>query len=257
MDLVCGVGLDEVDVLVFLDCFLHKFLSHSLFLAFLVGSAEAEVAALAVDCLLEYERLARVCRLDFFDEREESFFNHLCVRIREAVEDECVNVSVAEHVCEIWLHLAVSAASEAEQLQACHTHQLHRIAHARTACADALGVARSEYADPVTERRFDRLQHSSFLYADLYGILLTVDRKIEHAFLHGVVHILDNDEVVFFFSVSGRFGCSIEPFPVLLDVQVITSERYAHCVGRTVHVSVVRKHGNHGRIGLEKHCKAG
>ena len=47
----------------------------------------------------------------------------------------------AEDICEIRLHLAVSAASEAEELQACASHQLHRIAHSSTAGADAMSVA--------------------------------------------------------------------------------------------------------------------
>ena len=35
------------------------------------------------------------------------------------------------------------------------------------------------------------------------------------------------------------------PFTVFLDVEVVASERNAHCVGRTVHVSVIREDGDH------------
>ena len=66
--------------------------------------------------------------------------------------DKGVNLCVAENVSEIRLHLAVSAASEAEELKACAAHQLHRVAHAGAAGAYAMGEARTEDSDAVLER---------------------------------------------------------------------------------------------------------
>ena len=78
--------------------------------------------------------------LDLLDEREESLVDHLCIRIRERVEYEGVNLSVAEDLCEIRLELTVSAAAEAEELESCAAHELHRVAHAGAACADSVSV---------------------------------------------------------------------------------------------------------------------
>ena len=77
---------------------------------------KVEVSSFATDSLLENERNVRMSSLELLDEWEESFLDHLCIWIRERVEDESIDISVAKNLCKVRLHLAVTAAAKAKEL---------------------------------------------------------------------------------------------------------------------------------------------
>ena len=135
MQIVGRIGLNEIYVFILLACLLHELGSRLLLLPFLLLGRAVEVSSLAIYRLLENQRNVRMRLLQLFDEREESFTYHLRIRIGERVEDEGIHVCIAEDIRIVWLHLAIAAAGDAEELKAGLAHELPYAAHAGTARA--------------------------------------------------------------------------------------------------------------------------
>ena len=161
--------------------------------------------------------------LNLLDEREQPLLDLLRSRVGERVEHECVHVGGAKHVREIWLELAVAAASEAQELESGHSGKLIRVGHPGSGSADSVREAGSEYSDPVTERIIDGLDDSTFVDTDLDGLLLAQDRQVHKALVHGTVQIADKHDVVVRFLVVRHLGGGPEPLSVFLYVKVIAS----------------------------------
>ena len=187
-------------------------------------------------------------RLDLLYERNDTFLDHLSIRIREGIENESIDIRIAKHISKVRLHLAVSAAAQIENLQACITHKLRRVTHAGTACADSVSEAGSEDTDTVTERRLQTLYHGSLLDSDLDRVKFAVDREVEHALLHAIVHILQHDE---FLALPGIINgvasrVSIKPFSIFLYIEVETSGSHSHCRIVVIHICI---------ISLDRYCR--
>ncbi len=146
-----SVGFDEIDILVFSACLLHQFLGHLLLGGLFLVQFDVEVAVPAVDAADEYYRNARMGAPDSIDEREQTLLYDLGGRIRECIEHVGVGVDILKHSGEVGLHLAVAAHAEGQDLHAGVTHELHGVAHARAAGADAVGVGGTVEHDLVAE----------------------------------------------------------------------------------------------------------
>ena len=94
---------DEIDVLVFLACYLHKAVCHRHLCGFLLLCGEVEIAAFPADCLLENERDIGMSGLNSLNEGEKALIDHFCIRIREGIEDIGVHIGSGEGLCEIAL----------------------------------------------------------------------------------------------------------------------------------------------------------
>ena len=129
------------------------------------------------------------------------------------------------------------------------TGELVRIAHARAADADALRETGSEDAHAVAEGRRQRLQALARRHADLQAVKLTVHRQIEHALLHGIVHVRNQGDALPF---PAFLRGSELPANSLLDIEVETAQGDAHRVGGVVLVTVSAANGDRRRIGAEK-----
>ena len=106
-----GVGMDVIDILVFLACYLHQAVHH--FDPGRLGKVclLVEVTPFPVDGMLENQRFSGVGSLDFLDEGEESLTDLFRCRIGECVENECIHICCCEDIGEIVLELAVAAAA--------------------------------------------------------------------------------------------------------------------------------------------------
>ena len=78
---VGGVSADEIHVLIKFACQFHHAVGHFHLGCFNLLCPLVEVPFFAVDCLLEYERNSRMCGLKLFDEREQTFLYHCCIRV--------------------------------------------------------------------------------------------------------------------------------------------------------------------------------
>ena len=113
------IRLNEIYMVVFLHDLLHHPVSGLLLRSPIGISGPREITSLDVDGLLEYKRNTGVSRLDLLNERNDTFLDHLSIRIREGIENESIDICIAKHLSKIRLHLAVSAAAQIENLQAC------------------------------------------------------------------------------------------------------------------------------------------
>ena len=247
----------EIDIRIFLHRYIHKTVNHFHSVSLALVAARVEVAALPVDGLLEDHRDSRMSGLNLLDEREQPLLDLLRSRVGERVEHECVHVGGAKHVREIWLELAVAAASEAQELESGHSGKLIRVGHPGSGSADSVREAGSEYSDPVTERIIDGLDDSTFVDTDLDGLLLAQDRQVHKALVHRTVQIADKHDVVVRFLVVRHLGGGPEPFPVFLYVKVIASCGESSGVGREPSVKVFGLDRYGLGIRPERHGKTG
>ena len=244
-----GARTDEIDILVALASLLHQFFGSSDLRLLILPAGQIEMRAAAMDGLHEDQRDVRMRFLDALDEREKALAYHLPARIGETVENQRVHVSRLQHFGEIRLELAVAAAAQAQHLYARVAGELVRITHARAADADALSETGSEYAHAVAEGRRQRLQALARRHADLQAVELAVHRQIEHALLHGIIHVRNQGDALPFPAFLGRGEL---PAYSLFDIEVEATQGDAHRVGGVVLVAVGAAHGDRRRIGAEK-----
>ncbi len=225
--------VDEVDVFEAFHRLGHLPPCHRLFgcLEFVV--LPVEVAALAVDRLHEDQRRLGKRLPDTCDEGNQPFGDHLGIGIRKSVEDHRIGVlHIGEVIGEIGLELAVTAAGDAAEVKPRIAGDLHRVAHARTAGADAVREARTEDHDLVAERILHRYDLRVLIHADLQRGQFVVVGQIQQALLLGAVHPFDHRERLAALAGSARRG--VDPLAVLADVEVEALGSYPRGAGTVV-----------------------
>ena len=213
---------------------------------------------LAPDRLLEDDRFAGMCRDQTVDEGDETLLYEFVVGVREGVEHVCVGIDIHEYISEVLLHLAVSAASKREDLEARMPHELKGIGHSRAADADSLGETRAVEEDAVAECPFERFDGRVFLDSHLAGIDLRIHREIENAFVHLALHVADHDHLLVILSLFGVAGSCPGPLSLgVLDVEVVSAVGQRHRVGCVVELSPLGLDRYDAGVGLEKDHQAG
>ena len=152
--------------------------------------------------------------------------------IREGIENESIRLHVAEHVAEIVLEQAASAAAEGKQLYARIAAELGRVGHSRAGCAGAVRVAGTPDGHAMTERILYGLYRGALFHAYPDGILFAVEREVEQTLVHTAVHIAYERERLVQLLVRRHSGGSEEPLTVLAYVEVIAPGGKAVGIGR-------------------------
>ena len=102
MDRIGSIGaIYVIDILILLARDVHEAVGHIHLGLLCLVHRLVEVSLLSIDSMLEDKRFARVSRLKFLDEREESFLNLLRCRIRERIENEGVHIRIHESISEV------------------------------------------------------------------------------------------------------------------------------------------------------------
>ena len=172
------------------------------------------------------------------DERHEAFPYHIRLGIREGIENESIRLHVAEHVAEIVLEQAASAAAEGKQLYARIAAELGRVGHSGAGCAGAVRVAGTPDGHAMTERILYGLYRGALFHTYPDGILLAVEREVEQALVHTAVHIAYERERLVQLLVRRHSGGSEEPLTVLANVEVIAPGGKAVGIGRETELAI-------------------
>ena len=109
----------------------------------------------------------------------------------------------------------------------------------------------------MSERIVDGLDAGVFLRTDLYGRLLTEYRQVKKALMHRPIHVLDQSDILVRLVVLCHRGCGPKPFPVVPDIQIITTGRQSTGVHRKTPILIFCLDCDDFRVGPESHRKTG
>ena len=158
--------------------------------------------------------------LHLLDEREQPLPDFSQGWIREGIEYEGIHLGVHQGVGGIWLHLALAAHAETEELDSCVPGEYRWICHSGPSAGHAVRIAGTVDPDPVPERFRRRLQYGTFIYTDLQAFDFAVEREVHQALVHLPVKVRGQDERLVMLTLGGTCGSRPKPLAVFLDVEV-------------------------------------
>lgn len=213
-------GIDEPDVFVRFEDFLHPFPGSFPLSVFESPFFQVEVSAFAHLRLEEDQRRRGMAFADAPDEPFQPLVDLLGRRVRKGVEQKGVGPGLRGDAREECIELALPAGPEVDEPESQGAAQACGVGHSRTASRSAVRDARPDHHNPVAEGVGSGFQQRSFVGSDFEAGDLVVQREVQQTLLHRRIHVLDNGGFVLRPGFVRHPDPGEHPFAVAANVEV-------------------------------------